>query len=94
MPSLSNTTNMTIRIDKEFKKEMDTLFKNLGINITSAIMMFLKQCEREQGLPFVATMEVPNNRLLSALKESEDIINGKVEAKRYKSFDDLVKDVD
>ncbi len=94
MPSLSNTTNMTIRIDKEFKKEMDTLFKNLGINITSAIMMFLKQCEREQGLPFVATMEVPNNRLLSALKESEDIINGKVKAKRYKSFDDLVKDVD
>ncbi len=94
MASISNTTNMTIRIDKDFKKEIDTLFKKLGINTTAAIMMFLRQCEREQGLPFVATMEVPNTRLLSALEESEDIINGKVVSKRYKNFDELVKDVE
>lgn len=94
MSGISNVTNMTIRIDKDFKKEMDVLFKNLGINTTSAIMMFLKQCEREQGLPFVATMEVPNKRLLSALEESEDIISGKVKAKRYKNFDELIEDVD
>lgn len=94
MSSLSNTTNMTIRIDKNFKKEMDNLFKNLGINTTSAIMMFLKQCEREQGIPFNVTMEVPNKRLISALEESEDIINGKVNSKRYNNFDELVKNVD
>jgi DNA-damage-inducible protein J len=94
MSSLSNTTNMTIRIDKNFKKKMDTLFKNLGINTSSAIMMFLKQCEREQGIPFTATMEVPNKRLLSALEESEDIINGKVKAKRYKDFDAMIEDID
>ena len=86
--------NMTIRIDKSFKKEMDTLFKNLGINTSSAIMMFLKQCKREQGLPFTATMEVPNSRLLAALEESENIINGKIKAKRYKNFDELAEDVD
>ena len=94
MASMDNTVNMTIRIDKDFKKEMDNLFKNLGINTTSAIMMFLKQCNREQGLPFVATMEVPNRRLLSALEESEDIINGKLESMRYKDFDDLIKEID
>ena len=94
MASISNITNMTIRIDKNFKKEIDMLFKNLGINTTSAIMMFLKQCEREQGLPFVATMNVPNNRLIEALEESENIINGKVKAKRYKNFDELLEDID
>ena len=94
MASMDNTVNITIRIDKDFKKEMDNLFKNLGINTTSAIMMFLKQCNREQGLPFVATMEVPNKRLLSALEESEDIISGKLETKRYKNFDDLIEDID
>lgn len=94
MANLSNTTNMTIRIDKDLKKEMDCLFKNLGINTSSAIMMFLKQCKREQGIPFTATMEVPNKRLLSALEESEDIINGKVEAKRYKNFDAMLNDID
>lgn len=94
MSSMDNTVNMTIRIDKNFKKEIDNLFKNLGLNTTSAIMMFLKQCNREQGLPFTATMEVPNVRLLSALKESDDIISGKLKAKRYKNFDELVEDID
>lgn len=94
MDDLSNMTNMTIRIDKKFKKEMDNLFKNLGINTTSAIMIFLKQCEREQGIPFNITMNVPNKRLIKALEESEDIINGKVETKRYDNFDELVKDID
>lgn len=94
MSSMDNTVNMTIRIDKNFKKEVDSLFKNLGLNTTSAIMMFLKQCNREQGLPFTATMEVPNARLLSALKESDDIISGKLKAKRYKNFDELVEDID
>ena len=94
MDDLSNMTNMTIRIDKKFKKEMDNLFKNLGINTTSAIMIFLKQCEREQGIPFNITMNVPNKRLIKALEESEDNINGKVETKRYDNFDELVKDID
>lgn len=94
MSSVSNITNMTIRIDKDFKKEMDYLFKNLGINTSSAIMMFLKQCEREQGIPFIATMEVPNKKLLSSLQESEDIINGKIKSKRYDNFDEMVNDLD
>lgn len=94
MSSMSNTTNMTIRIDKAFKKKMDNLFKNLGINTSSAIMMFLKQCEREQGIPFTATMEVPNKRLVDALEESEEIINGNIKAKRYKNFNSVIEDID
>lgn len=94
MPALSDTTNMTIRIDKNFKKEVDVLFRNLGINTSSAIMMFLKQCAREQGLPFTPTMEVPNSRLMAALEESEEIINGKIDSKRYENFDELLEDID
>ena len=94
MANIENTVNMTIRIDKDFKKDIDNLFKNLGLNTSSAIMMFLKQCDREQGLPFMASMESRSSKLISALLESEDIINGKINAKRYKSFDELVNDVD
>lgn len=42
-----NTINMTIRIDKDLKTSVDSLFKNLGITINLAINMFLRQCERE-----------------------------------------------
>ena len=52
MSTISNTTNMTIRIDKDLKKSVDILFKNLGTNTSSAINMFLRQCDREQGLVF------------------------------------------
>lgn len=52
MNSISNTTNMTIRIDKNLKKSVDNLFKSLGTTTSSAINMFLRQCDREQGLVF------------------------------------------
>lgn len=94
MSSMDNTVNMTIRIDRDFKKEVDNLFKNLGLNTTSAIMMFLKQCDRQQGLPFAASMEVPSKRLMSALEEVEAIESGKIKAKRYKTFEDVLKDLD
>lgn len=94
MASMDNTVNMTIRIDRSFKKEIDSLFKKLGLNTTSAIMMFLKQCDRQQGLPFAPSMEVPNKRLLNALEEVEAIESGKEEAKRYKTFEDALKDLD
>ena len=53
--------------------------------------MFLTQSVREQSIPFVPTMNVPNERLLSAIKEVEDIENGKIKAKRYKTFEDALK---
>ena len=56
MNTISNTTNMTIRIDKNLKKNVDSLFKNLGTNTNSAINMFLRQCDREQGLVFIPSM--------------------------------------
>ena len=74
--------NMTIRIDKDFKKNMDSLFKNLGINTTSAIMMFLKQCDRDKGLPFIATMNDKNEKFLSLNKEDS-----------YEEFEDVFEDV-
>ena len=67
----SNTVSMSIRIDKGLKRETDSLFKKLGLNMSTAITMFLRQCEREQGLPFTATLEVPNSRLLQALEKAE-----------------------
>ena len=84
---MSNTTNMTIRIDKELKKNVDRLFKNLGTNTSSAINMFLRQCDREQGLVFTPTMSPePNKELLESLQEIEDYKNGKVALESYKIF--------
>lgn len=87
MNTISNTTNMTIRIDKELKKSVDSLFKKLGTNTNSAINMFLRQCDREQGLVFTPSIAPkPNKELLESLQEIEDYKNGKV---KLDSYDDV-----
>lgn len=96
MASLSNSVNLTIRIDKKLKKDVDILFKNLGTNTSSAITMFLRQCDREQGFPFIPTIESkPTRSMKKALKEAENIKNGKVKTKGYHNvdtfFDDMLK---
>lgn len=94
MDSISNAVNMSFRVDKNLKKKADALFKKLGMNTSVALNMFLTQSVREQGLPFIATMETPNKRLINALEEAEKIEQGKIKAKRYKNFDEVLKDLD
>lgn len=94
MPSISNAINMSFRVDKNLKKEADSLFKKLGMNTSVALNMFLTQCVREQSIPFIPSMEVPNARLISAMEEVEAIENGKIKSKKYKNFDEALKDID
>lgn len=94
MANISKTTTMSIRVDKNLKKEADILFKKLGLNTSVALNMFLNQCVLEQGIPFVPSLEVPNARLVSAINEADDIMSGKKKSKVYDSFNDLVKDLD
>ena len=63
------------------KKQADELFKNLGMNTSVALNMFLTQSVREQSIPFIPSMKVPNARLISAMEEVEAIENGKIDAK-------------
>lgn len=60
------------------------MFKKLGINTNSAINMFLRQCDREQGLVFIPSMNTtPSKELLESLQEIEDYKNGKIELDSY-----------
>ena len=94
MANISNAINMSFRVDKNLKKQADELFKNLGMITSVALNMFLTQSVREQSIPFIPSMEVPNARLISAMEEVEAIEAGKIKTKKYKSFEDALKDID
>lgn len=49
---MADSTSINLRLDKELKKEAEELFAQLGLNMSSAINMFLKQSVREQAIPF------------------------------------------
>ena len=94
MANISDAINMSFRVDKKLKKQADELFKNLGMNTSVALNMFLTQSVREQGIPFIPSMEVPNARLISAIEEVEAIESGKIKAKKYKTFEDALEDIE
>lgn len=85
---------MSFRVDKNLKRQADELFKNLGMNTSVALNMFLTQSVREQSIPFIPSMKVPNARLISAMEEVEAIENRKIDAKKFKTFEESLEDID
>ena len=75
--------NITLRVDDELKKQADALFSELGLNITTAFNIFLRQSVREQQIPFQITKNVPNATTLAAMDDAE---NGN---KLYGPFDNM-----
>ncbi len=70
---LKTTTNLTIRMDSSLKKEADALFSDLGMNLSTAFNVFVRQALRVQGLPFEVSREVLNQDTLEAMLDAEQI---------------------
>ena len=63
--------NVTLRVDEDLKKQADDLFSELGMNLTTAFNIFLRQSVREQQIPFRVSKNVPNAVTLAAMDASE-----------------------
>ena len=82
------TTNLNIRTDKDIKEQADQIFSELGLNMTTAINMFLRTTIRENGIPFSLKLDTPNVETVAAIEEGRRIaLDGSV--KSYKTMDDL-----
>lgn len=60
----------TIKIDPQIKEESQELFESLGLSLTAAINMFLRQAIREQAIPFRVGEPVYNDETLKAILEA------------------------
>lgn len=63
------STNITI--DADIKKQAQELFADLGMDLSTAINIYLKKALAEQGIPFEVTREVPNTVTAKAIADSE-----------------------
>lgn len=66
-------TNLNIRTDKDIKDQAELIFNELGLNMTTAINMFLRTAIREHGIPFSLKLDVPNEVTAAAIEESRRI---------------------
>ncbi len=87
------TKNVTIRMDVELKKSAEKLFNELGLNMTTAITMFIKQAVREQRFPLPISLNVPNERTAAAIEEGRRLAKDP-NAKFYSSMEELINDLE
>lgn len=88
-----STTNINVRVDTDLKKSAETLFNDLGLNMSSAITMFLKSAVSHDGIPFEVKRLTPNTVTVAALAEYDDMKNNPDSYKRYDSFDEMMDEV-
>ena len=68
-----DTTNLNIRTDKDVNDKAEFIFNELGINMTTAVNIFLRTTIREHGIPFSLKLDVPNEVTASAIEEGRSI---------------------
>ena len=88
----NNTTNISIRMDSKLKKQADALFEELGMNITTAFNIFVRQTLREGRIPFDISINTPNKKTVTAMLEAERIAKDS-SIKGYEDVEELLADL-
>lgn len=86
------TTNISIRMDSDLKAQADTLFGELGMNLTTAFNIFVRQSIREGGIPFEISIHQPGKETIAAMLEAERIAKDP-SVKGYYNLDELFADL-
>ena len=85
------TTNLNIRIDEDLKKQAEDIFNELGLNMSTALTVFLRQTVRSNGIPFELRLDTPNAETIAAI---EDVRLRRDLKGPFNSVKDLMEDLD
>ena len=89
---MANSTNFSVRMDSDIKKQCEALYGELGMNLTTAINVFLRQSLRSGGFPFDVTLNTPNAVTIAAMQEAECIARDP-NAKRYSDVEEALREL-
>ena len=83
-----STTNINIQMDSDLKVQADALFGELGMDLSTAFNIFVRQALREGRIPFSISPNQPNKETIAAMLEAERIAKDP-SAKGYTDLDEL-----
>ena len=89
----AQTSNLTVRLDAQLKKEAEQLFNDLGMTLSGAINIFLRQAIEHQGLPFQVRKDRPTRETLAAMREAMELAKDP-NAKTFSSVKELMEDLE
>lgn len=82
---MAKTTNIYVRLEPGLKEQAEAVLEQLGIPVSNAVNIFLKQVVMQRGIPFDVKLPATKPKAVSGLTESE------LDAELEKGFADLVK---
>lgn len=93
----SATARINFRTNQATKRAAEQLFTELGLDMSTALNMFLRQAIREQALPIQpALTHVPNATTRRAIEHAEAIRKGEIpeDGAVFDNVDDAVEFLD
>lgn len=87
------TANVTMRMDKDLKSQLQELVSNLGMDIATFFTIAAKQAVREQRIPFDISMNIPNEETISAIEEVRLMKQNPSIGKVYTDVDEMMKEL-
>ncbi|MCI6652189.1 MAG: type II toxin-antitoxin system RelB/DinJ family antitoxin [Ruminococcus sp.] len=79
-----------VSLDADIKKEAQELFAELGMDLSTAINIFIRQALRQHSIPFEITTDVPNEETIRAI---ENVRNGIGLSRGFHSVSELMEDL-
>ena len=89
----SLTVPLNVNVNAKNKEEATKILKDLGLNMSTAINMFLAQIVKTDGIPFIIINHKPSKELLESLSEVDEMINDCKKYPRYDNREDLKKSI-
>ncbi|MCL2342520.1 MAG: type II toxin-antitoxin system RelB/DinJ family antitoxin [Firmicutes bacterium] len=95
---MANTTSMNIRVDTELKRRAEAIFNELGLSLSTAMIVFLKNAVRNGGLPFEMRLPIKPRGLAEMSKEELDaeleVGLQDIESGRYRSAEEFFAELE
>ncbi|MBE5871252.1 MAG: type II toxin-antitoxin system RelB/DinJ family antitoxin [Lachnospiraceae bacterium] len=88
----STTTTFSVRMDKDIKSQCETMYGELGINLTTAINVFLRQSLRAGGFPFDVRLDKPNQETIAAMMEANSLAHNP-SIKKYSDVEEALAEL-
>ena len=79
-----------VSLDADIKKEAQKLFAELGMDLSTAINIFIRQALRQRSIPFEITADVPNEETIRAI---ENVRNGIGLSRGFHSVSELMENL-
>ncbi len=80
--------NFNIKVDKEVKDKSEEIFNALGLDMNTAINIFLNKTIYENGIPFDLKLDTPNQTTIEAIEEGNRLLND-LNTKSYSSIEEF-----